>query len=431
MSSTTEPIERPEANAVEDSEEKSAPNLKRPRTDSIEASQLQYPPRSKKARIQIEAGTRDPKKSPVSAGFRIIAYPGELEALWKKPRAEEKAVQTEDDPKPAVTTRPRSPSKAQATVKPTVRIPPRLIKPIVIRPGLVRPRRPSIKATSPTTKPTSPTDTVTDATPSPNYGAAVNDLTGNFDLYAMSLEFLADIFTGKKRSEPFEPTGKGKGKKATNKSWKPKKRVAALPDYEGLYNEIILLQAEKDWTAQIQIPSTGVRLPGEPPSKPKETGKFSSIVLANPIDPQHPYEVKLYHVSLRAAGEFTFTEKQKKFFAEGAGLQSHDSLSPGIIAALKLAASSLSTDSSGGYEGVMSSSGYIKLRKVWDPDQPGDTPNEAKRTTRRQLFEGYAAFEILFSKHHPNHRTEEGRLLEFGFWAVRSAPIAKPPNQRR
>ena len=151
---------------------------------------------------------------------------------------------------------------------------------------------------------------------------------GNFDIYAMNLDFL---------KKPYLAQGANK------------------PQHEAVYNEILTWQAKPDYTGRCYLSSPTTTVPS----------RFESRGIRDPME-ETPFDIVVH--SVKRVGNLTFTQTELATFAS----PTTTFTGPGITGALSLAEAQC---------GIQSSSGTIKMHRVWS--KPIPQSQQPLRTLRR------------------------------------------------
>ncbi|KAJ7779432.1 hypothetical protein DFH07DRAFT_910827 [Mycena maculata] len=245
---------------------------------------------------------------------------------------------------------PKSTRKKQSTAK-RARSPEDAVKP--------RPSKRSKKASAPDE--TNSADGVS-STGSPKATAATAKspaLSGKFDLYAMELPFLAEVYL---------PAGETK------------------PQFAALHKTILKYQAKPDFTAQALIPD----------ASSGKAGRLSGAVLEDPMEGM-PWDIAI--VDLKAVDSLVFSAKERS------GFLSAPEAGAGIVGRTALAQ---------GHCGVQSASGVFRMKHAWTG------PGTAAAGKDVDIFEGYLSFNVVHSGLYRRKGHGGGDKIDFAFWAVRA-----------
>ncbi|KAI5118659.1 hypothetical protein M0805_001032 [Coniferiporia weirii] len=189
-------------------------------------------------------------------------------------------------------------------------------------------------------------------------------LKGNFDLYAMNLPFLRDVYL------PDD---------------------SATPQHEALYNKILEFQAEKDFSAQLFLP--------DPDAASQKPGRFESGAVCDPVSDE---SLSIKTVSVVHKGSLVFSESEKDKFATPV------SSGPGVTTTFALAAHNC---------GIASVSGTLKMKQV---------PVRAKVSAAcddgqpLELFEGHFTVGVSYGSMYMRKGHGSGQSVKAAFGAVRA-----------
>lgn len=218
---------------------------------------------------------------------------------------------------------------------------------------------PAVATTEPAVQPAAAVATPAESDSSPRF-------VGKFDLYSTELPFL---------TKHYLPAG------------------AKKPQFEAVYNEILVWQAKPDFSIRIALLE-------DAPDKPvAKHGMFSTDVIYNPLSGE---KITPIHIVHGAAKTISFSAQETLH-------QSMVGQAPGYIARLELDADECDQCHCGM---INSGAGSLKMRKVWE--------GTSKTGEKQELFEGYFFF-----------KTQNGATLRrknwgaatphsSGFWGVRA-----------
>ncbi|KAJ6455322.1 hypothetical protein C8R47DRAFT_1082776 [Mycena vitilis] len=200
---------------------------------------------------------------------------------------------------------------------------------------------------------------------------------GKFDLYAMELPFLADVYL-------------------------PPGQSASEPQFSALYDKILEYQAKPDSTAQCVIPGAPVhssktknKADAKDTAEEQKSGRLESAIFEDPMEGA-PWEIAL--VDLKVCDPIVFPPKERKQFATAPQVN----CGRGIEGRTELAMS---------HCGVQSAGGVFRMQRAWTGKRGGDTV---------EVWEGYLSFNVVHSGLYKRKRHGGGQAIGFPFWGVRA-----------
>ncbi|KAJ7436881.1 hypothetical protein B0H11DRAFT_2255787 [Mycena galericulata] len=182
-------------------------------------------------------------------------------------------------------------------------------------------------------------------------------LSGRFDLYAMELPFLAEVYLPKTE-----------------------------PQFAALYKTILKYQAKPDFTAQCLLPDVSSG----------KTGRLESAALEDPMEGM-PWDIEL--VGLKAVDALVFSPTERS------GFLTQPEVGPGIAGRTALAEE---------HCGVQSASGVFRMKHSWTGKGAGAAGEDV------DIFEGYLSFKVVHSGLYRRKGHGSGDKIDFAFWAVRA-----------